>query len=268
MALPSKGTGLRKIVVDDVTYLWRINKKPYSYDGGLWVIICPESQQDKQLIVYPTLGYSYSKRTANDDGTHTYTTEEVSTPVTPRVIRGFILAALKNGWAEAPKGIFPIINYYLDIPYERRFTYNFGILNARVSDPTFLRVHDTHLRHWTYVSPHRPDYYIHTYFDDLPLQNWRYEIFIVKMMIHFSRFRFIPEADLVSFLADCHFIQYEPSNEEEYAYLLQFIDSSDADPFLRKLRVIHTLTILDQKGIYAMVALTDQGLLGLIFDQQ
>lgn len=86
MAIPTKGT--RRIVVDGVTYRWRI-----AYDRGHWDkgylsdvrIAIQAADQPGQLLLVDFMG----GRRAND---------ALSSPFTPRFAHILILAGLAKGW--------------------------------------------------------------------------------------------------------------------------------------------------------------------------
>lgn len=93
MGLSKKG--MRKIVFEGKTYLWKINhKRPYFSEHGylpMYTAIQLDSNESTKLIVNlkmaPPLNYAFG-----DDPRVTFR------PITPKDISGFIKKAIKSGW--------------------------------------------------------------------------------------------------------------------------------------------------------------------------
>ncbi|MFN0200659.1 MAG: hypothetical protein ACKVTZ_04030 [Bacteroidia bacterium] len=263
MAFPKKG--LRKIIVEEKTYFWRVNRQPESYEGGLWVSIFPEHKQNKYLQYYPTIAREITKKIKIGDSDYQYISEVIRIPVTNKLIRNIILAALKNGWEQAENGFFSAQHYFQDVTEETYFDYHKNILKARLASEEFLQEKAESIEKWAH------------YFDETKQNNlllfyeksdenvgYRNVTFLLNMMMHYAQQLKIERKEYISFFQNFNFLHYSPSNEETYAYFDQVMMSKNLPKSLQNLHYEQPTMVFMQKNAYAMVAKAGKNLIGLI----
>ena len=109
MALPKKG--LRKIVVNDIEYVWRVRLIGYD-DMNLTIALA--SNQKRMLQYSTSVVEQYTVLEERADGSQWLKSSGQLNSITSKMVREIILVALKNGWEQAEDGVFPIRNFIFD----------------------------------------------------------------------------------------------------------------------------------------------------------
>jgi hypothetical protein len=276
MALPKKG--LRKINVNGVDYAWRINRQACDCGcGNFRVSVYPYQNPKKYLNYFPETYKRETIKSEDEFGVAQYKNMTVKIPVTNKLVREIILGAIRNGWEESKQGEFSSQKYGHDVYIDNSDIYYFepGILEARMKDIEFHSAIDIfgvsgEVKCWTYV-PDRllNEPTVHAFCEKTPkIRNWRYETFIIQMIKGYSEYLKIPKDELIPFFLSFFYMQYKLSKEEEDLYFHHIYNSNDCPKFMKTLKIANSFLLFTNPTVYAVVAHTEKGLIGLISDKK
>lgn len=279
MALPKKG--LRKIVVNEVEYVW--TTRAYNeFKEDIWITIALASNQ-KRMLHYD---YSIEKkfeinktREYKNDGTtevHIKLNEKGQyTSITSRVIKQIIEAAQKNGWEKATDGIFESDKYSHDLLKSIGSMFQIDILKNKIVEEKNFSYPD--IDTWAYSPAKGYGEFYYLFYQETVTSNSKSqeqviteyhqnERFIIKMLTRYGKFLNIQHTNLKDFLLNQKFVNKSLSEEEIETHLSQFLKSNEAPSKVKEMKIESANYVFIESLNYGLIAKTKNGLMGLIWD--
>lgn len=271
MALPKKG--LRKIVVNDIEYIWMVRLIAYD-DMNLTIALA--SNQKRMLQYSTSVVERYTVLEEREDGSQWLKSSGQLNSITSKTVRELILAALKNGWEQAEDGVFPIQNFIFDLRTALDAKFEVGLLQQAIDIQEYHRINYLDIEMWAYSPNKLPEEFFHVfYLADAGLQHGlkffllkftQNEEFILKMLLRYSRFLRIPQEKLPEFLSGQKFNNKSLTQAEIETHLLAFLRSKNAPFCLRHLKIESANYVFIESLSYGLIAKTEKGIVGFIWD--
>lgn len=271
MALPKKG--LRKIVVNDVEYVWRVRLIGYD-DINLTIALA--SNQQRMLQYATSVVERYTVLEEREDGSQWLKSSGQLNSITSKMVREIILVALKNGWEKAEEGVFSIRNFIFKVDTALEATFEVGLIQQAIDTQEYNRINYLDIEMWTYSPNKLPEEFFHCFYTEISgfhyglkfflLKFTQNEEFILKMLLRYSRFLKIPQEKLPAFLSGQKFNNKSLTPAEIETHLLAFLRSKNAPFSLRHLKIESANYVFIESLSYGLIAKTEKGILGFIWD--
>lgn len=273
MALPKKG--LRKIVVNDVEYVWRTRLIDYD---DIQLTIALASNHKRMLQYSQSVVQRYTVLEERKDGSKSLKSSGQLNSFTSKLVREMILAALQNGWEQAKEGVFPIKNYIFEVEKALDTKFEIGLIQQAIETKEYEKIKDLEIEIWTYSPNKLPKEFFHLFYAETShllygihfflLKFTQNEEFIFKMLLRYARFLKIPQEKLPDFLASQKFVNKSLTEIEIEAHLLSFLRSKNAPDNLQELKIESANFVFQDSLSYGLIAKTEKGLLGFIWDNE
>lgn len=271
MALPKKG--LRKIVVNDVEYVWKTRLIDYD---DIQLTIALASNHKRMLQYQQSVVQRYTVLEEREDGSKTLKSSGQLNSFTSKFVREMILAALQNGWEQAKDGVFPMKNYVFEVEKALDTKFEVGLIQQAIETNEYKKISYLDVEMWTYSPNKLPEEFFHLFYAETShslyglnfflLKFTKNEEFIFQMLLRYARFLRIPQEKLPNFLAAQKFMNKSLSEMEIEARLLPFLRSKDAPYNLRHLKIESANFVFQDSLSYGLIAKTEKGILGFIWD--
>lgn len=271
MALPKKG--LRKIIVNDVEYVWMVRKLK---GDELNLTIALANNQKRMIQFFDSVKEHYTVIEEKPDGSKWLNSSRQLNSISSKLVREIILAALKNGWEKAEDGVFPINKYIFDVKDSFDTLFEVGLIQQAIETKEYTKVNYLDIEMWSYSPNKLPEEFFHLFYAETKssfygikyflLKFTQNEEFILNMLIRYSRFLRIPYDKLPEFLASQKYSNIALSEAEIESHLLLFLRSKDAPFKLRHLTIESANFVFQDALTYGLIAKTNKGLIGFIWD--
>ncbi len=259
--LPKKG--LRKITVNEVAYVWTTSAEHWTRQD-LWITIALASNHNRMLHYSHSLEAKYKSNERSQ-----------ITAITSRTIRQIIEAALKNGWEKAADGIFDSNEYGFELVNSIGSMFQIDILKNKIVEEKNFSYLD--IDTWAFSPAKGYGEFYYLFYQETISSNSKSqeqliseydqnEKFIVKMLTRYAKFLNIPHPKLKDFLSNQKFVNKALSEEEIETHLSKFLKSNEAPSKVKEIKIESANFVFIQSLSYRLIAKTENGLLGFIWD--